>query len=468
MAFIKRRILAAFLLVLAACSVSAHPAQIGLESSEPGPCAVKLPEDPGELHPKRLNQSRKVIHDRAEYNAYMAALKLPDPRQKATAMEEFATRYPHSASMKDALAQAMAAYQASGNTAKVGETATRLLQLQLDLRPLSIIVFLARDCATKGTTVYAQSIGKQLLQLSQRGLAALPEWQETQGASLPEGAKLRDQMTAIFAGAAGWGALQNRDYAVARQFYEKALAIDPQNVQNLYQLAVTDLDMTPIDPNGFWYCGKAVSIARNSATVTMSPYCKFKFKQHGGKPEEWDRLVSNTEKDTAPPSDFAKNLSLHEPNPDLQDATRTPGVVAPLPPSEKGDPISRLIPSTNKSSRVGAGIGSSSVLVTPETEAGVSPPIPTYLNRPLYPKSDLDAKITRVEKLEIAIDVDGNVHDVSVINSLGPEFDREAIAAAKQWKFNPATKDGKPVTSKELVLINFYPGMPGQPTMQTH
>ena len=231
MSFIKRRILAAFLLLLAACPVSVHSSQIGLDSSGPASCPVKLPEDPGELHPKRLDQSRKVIHDRDEYNAYMAALELSDPRQKATAMEEFVTRYPKSVVMMDALAQAMAAYRASGNAAKVGETATRLLQLQPDLRPLSIIIFLARDCATRGTTIYTQSIGKQLLQLSQRGLAALPEWQETQGASLPEGAKLRDEMAAIFAGAAGWGALQNRDYATARQFYQKALTIDPQNVQ---------------------------------------------------------------------------------------------------------------------------------------------------------------------------------------------------------------------------------------------
>lgn len=329
---------------------------------------MKLPEDPGELHFKRLDHSQKVIHDREEYNAYMAALKLPDPRQKAAAMEEFATRYPHSASMRDALAQAMAAYQVSSNTAKVAEMATRLLQLQFDLRPLSIIVFLARDCATKGTTIYTQSIGKQLLQLSQRGLAALPEWQETRGASLPEGTKLRDQMAAIFAGAAGWGALQNRDYTAARQFYEKALAIDPKNRHDLYQLAVVDLEMTPIDLNGFWYCGKALSIAQlqqNSAVVMMSPYCKFKFKQHGGKPEEWDQLVSNTEKDMAPPQDFLKSLSLQNLNSALQKLDQTLQGAAP-PPSEQEYPLSKLIIPVSNERATGVGAGSGvGVVMTP-------------------------------------------------------------------------------------------------------
>ena len=119
-------------------------------------------------------------------------------------------------------------------------------------------------------------------------------------------------------------------------------------------------------------------------------------------------------------------------------------------------------------SRVGTGIGSSSVLVIPETEVAVSPPIPTYLRRPLYPKSASDTKIKVPEKLEITIDVDGNVSDISVVNTLGPEFDREAIAAAKQWKFKPATKDGKPVTSKDLSIINFYPGMPVPAIVQDH
>jgi TonB family protein len=276
----------------------------------------------------------------------MAALGKSDPVQKAAAMEDFVARYPRSVVMTDALEQAQAAYQASGNMAKVADTATHLLQAEPgNLRALAILVFLARDCATRGAIVYKKDAGKGLSQLAQRGLAALPEWQEAQGASLPDGVKLRNEMAVIFAGAAGWGALQNRDYAAARQFYERALAINPKNQQDLYQLALADLEMTPIDPNGFWYCGKAISIAQlqnSKAAAGMTPYCKAKFKKSGGALEEWDRLVSNTEKDTAPPQDFAKTLSLQEPNPALQDAGRAPGVVAPLPPSEKGDPISRL------------------------------------------------------------------------------------------------------------------------------
>ena len=464
----KRRILVALLLILAACPVWAQLTagsaddRAGLtvlkrQSSEPY-CPVNLPPDPGELHPKRRHESHKVIHDRLEYNLYMHALGKSNPQQKAADMEEFVTHYPHSKLKIDALEQAMAAYQASGNVAKVADMANRLLQAEPgNLRALAVLVFLARDCSVRQLAA-----GKELSQLAQRGLAALPEWQEVQGDSLSDGAKLHDEMAAIFAGAAGWGALLNRDYAAARQFYEKAVASDPQNLQDLYQLALADLEMTPIDPNGFWYCGKSVSIARrqhNPAAGQMSPYCRYKLKKYGGKPEQWDQLVSNTEKDTAPPQDFAKSSFLQEGSP-------TPvGPVSQLP-SEKEDPISILLIPVDKGSRVGAGIGSSAVsavTVTPQVPAGVSRPITTYLRDPLYPKSALDTKDTKIqglEKVEITIDVEGNVTDVSVLESLGPEFDQQAIAAAKQWKFLPATKDGRTVASKELIVINFRPGMP--------
>jgi tetratricopeptide (TPR) repeat protein len=295
-------------------AATARPAEVGLESSEPAPCLVKIPADTGELHPKRIDRSRKTIYDKAEYSAYMDALKQSDPQRKSTALEAFVTRYPQSIVKANALEQALTAYKASGNTAKLGETANRLLEAQPDnLWALNVIVSMARDCASRGAIVDTKAAGKQLLQLGQRALAAMPEFQETQGVSQADAGKLR----ATFAGAAGWGALQNDDYGAARQFYEMAVAGNPNYVMNFYELARADLAMTPIDPNGFWYCGKAVSIAQvqyKAGVGMMSFFCKVEFQKHGGKLEEWDGVVSNTEKDAAPPPDFAKSLSLQEPS----------------------------------------------------------------------------------------------------------------------------------------------------------
>jgi TonB family protein len=428
---------------------------------------VDLPDDRGELHPKRLHLHPKVLHNRLEYNLYMNALGKPDPQQKAAAMEEFVALYPHSKMKIDALEQAMGAYQASGNAAKVAELAARVLQAEPgNVRALAVLVFLARDCAARD-----MSAGKNLFQLAQRGLAALPAWQKEQGASLPDGEKLRDEMAVIFAGAAGLGALHARDYAAARQFYEKALASGSKNLQDLYQLAIADLEMSPIDPNGFWYCGKAISIAQlqnKAAAGSMSPYCKARFKRHGGKLEEWDRLVSNTEKDTAPPRDFAKSLSLQEPD---QSLPKTPVVVAPLASSEKGDPMTRLVPGTDKDSPIGAGVGSGAAGGAATEPPGQRPEIISLSNNSL-PSGDFASRYAwyvqhvqrtvaaawHVPELTIAtdrpveisfeIEPDGAPTNVRIGQSSGsPALDMSALRAIQRIdKFSP------PPTQEKIIV----------------
>jgi len=80
---------------------------------------------------KKPGTNRKVIKDAVEYNAYISALNTHDPVQKAALMEAFVNTYPQSAVKIDALEQAMAAYHLAGNTAKVEDTANRLLNLSI-------------------------------------------------------------------------------------------------------------------------------------------------------------------------------------------------------------------------------------------------------------------------------------------------------------------------------------------------
>ena len=87
----------------------------------------------------------KVIKVAAEYNDYIAALNLAAPAIKAGAMEAFVAKYPANVIKIDALEQAMAAYQRAGNTAKLEETANRILELKSDhVRALAIVTLLAK------------------------------------------------------------------------------------------------------------------------------------------------------------------------------------------------------------------------------------------------------------------------------------------------------------------------------------
>jgi TonB family protein len=58
--------------------------------------------------------------------------------------------------------------------------------------------------------------------------------------------------------------------------------------------------------------------------------------------------------------------------------------------------------------------------------------------------------------LIVDVAADGSVSNVSVEKSEPQDvFDAVSLEAAKQWKFNPGMKDGKPVAGRVRVPITF-------------
>ncbi|HUK88406.1 MAG TPA: hypothetical protein VLT85_12140 [Terriglobales bacterium] len=251
--------------------------------------------------------SQKVIKDPAEYNAYMAALNTTDPAAKAAAMEAFVAQYPNSVVKIDALEQAMGGYQQTGNAAKVETSAGRIVELEPEnVRALAILAFLRRARATQGDT----KAGEEALAYAQRGLQALPGW--TKPADMPQQDydKLRQTMTSLLNGAAGFGRLQAKDYAGAREYYLKAVAADPSSLQDVYQLGIAELQMQPLDVNGFWYVARAMQLAGGNAAGRQSieAYGKAKYRKYHGGTDGWDQLVLAVASQSAPPADFAQSI----------------------------------------------------------------------------------------------------------------------------------------------------------------
>jgi TonB family protein len=52
---------------------------------------------------------------------------------------------------------------------------------------------------------------------------------------------------------------------------------------------------------------------------------------------------------------------------------------------------------------------------------------------------------------------DGSVRDIKVVNRFRPDFDSAAVGAVATWKFQPATKAGKPVAVRIEAEIKFTP-----------
>lgn len=88
-------------------------------------------------------------------------------------------------------------------------------------------------------------------------------------------------------------------------------------------------------------------------------------------------------------------------------------------------------------------------------ESPIVAPVVTQRVEPKYPDDYRRAGVAGIAILEAAISETGTVEQVGVIKSVAPGLDMAAAAAVREWKFRPATRDGKPVPVLFNLTINF-------------
>src|SRR5690348_13753245 len=141
-------------------------------------------------------QQKKEIKDPAEYNAYVGAIQQSNPQAKTSALESFLQQYPNSVMKKDALELLMAAYEQTGNTAKMQETADRLLQADPNnLRALALQAYSHRRQAEANQN--PQQNLAAAAQYGEKGLQALSSATKPDGMSDADWGKLKDQVAGI-------------------------------------------------------------------------------------------------------------------------------------------------------------------------------------------------------------------------------------------------------------------------------
>jgi len=75
---------------------------------------------------------------------------------------------------------------------------------------------------------------------------------------------------------------------------------------------------------------------------------------------------------------------------------------------------------------------------------------------PVYPREARRYQVQGVVKLRIVLDADGNVREqMDVLEGLPYGVTEEAIKAARQIEFEPARKDGRPVSQYVTVIYHF-------------
>ena len=85
---------------------------------------------------------------------------------------------------------------------------------------------------------------------------------------------------------------------------------------------------------------------------------------------------------------------------------------------------------------------------------GIRPPTRIGGPPPVYPPEAREARVQGVVIVEATISPTGEVSDVEVLRSV-PLLDEAAVAAVRQWRYEPTLVDGEPVSILMTVTVNF-------------
>jgi protein TonB len=74
---------------------------------------------------------------------------------------------------------------------------------------------------------------------------------------------------------------------------------------------------------------------------------------------------------------------------------------------------------------------------------------------PVYPEEAQQAGLEGLVVLKVVIDERGRVGEIEVLRGVGHGLDEAAVAAVRQWRFRPATRDGKPIKVVHVIPFDF-------------
>ena len=92
--------------------------------------------------------------------------------------------------------------------------------------------------------------------------------------------------------------------------------------------------------------------------------------------------------------------------------------------------------------------------VTPNAAPKLIPPTILYQELPAWPRELVVRPGQMTGTLDVVVSATGEVGSVRLVKSIHPVYDTMLVAAAKRWRYKPATRDGKPVAFVRQLTVN--------------
>jgi TonB family protein len=120
-----------------------------------------------------------------------------------------------------------------------------------------------------------------------------------------------------------------------------------------------------------------------------------------------------------------------------------------------GSPLS-ISPSTSVSEPPGTSGKSEGLHPVFQMGNGIKPPKLIYAPEPEFSDPARVLKYQGTSTLGVTVDQEGVPRRIRILNPLGCGLDEKAVRAVERWRFQPAEKDGQPVSVMIAVETNFH------------
>jgi hypothetical protein len=253
-------------------------------------------QDPGQV----------TIKDPAEFNAYQMFSTQSDPKLKASAGEEFLTRYPQSVVKAAVLDQLVDAYQAAGDQDGVLKSAQRLLQVDPNnLKAILYSVLIKKGQCGKtqdqATCDDAASLAQKGLGLQKPASTSDADWQKLTHAAFP-----------IFHSAIAADDTVKKDYKGAQQEYADELKLyTPEEATTtglndtlLMAQAYAQPGSTQDLKDAIWYFARVWALAPAQYKAQIEPKLEYYYKKYHGDLTGLDEIKAKAATAVNPTSDY--------------------------------------------------------------------------------------------------------------------------------------------------------------------
>lgn len=149
------------------------------------------------------------------------------------------------------------------------------------------------------------------------------------------------------------------------------------------------------------------------------------------------------------PTTRVRRIPMPDPTPDLLEPVPQPLAIAPI--ELPADELALAIPETAPPLPAPPPVASGPIRVG----GRVAPPERIAFVRPRYTELARKSRTQGFVTLETVIDRDGQVTRIQVLKSLPFGLTEEAVRAVSEWRFEPSTLNGEPISVIYVVTVHF-------------